>query len=369
MNSGINNDTYISITNGSSTKDLLKLSIIVPVYNVESYIRDCLNSIFRQNLKEDEFEVIIINDGTEDNSMIVIADIISLHHNIIIVNQENQGSSVAWNKGIAIANGEYILFVDADDLLIERRLKLLLQKAIETKADIIVPEFIEIDDEDITESMVAFLTDHHHPLSFQETTGEEMLLMDLHPSECFVWRKLYKKEFLVQNHLSFVPGIHFQDIPFTTECYIVAGKCFKASQLFYIYRKRIYPVTREFRVKKSCENTIAIAKTWELIPRYQLIGAIKEKLQDNVFTNFVNFSIRVSRISKDFKEREFVFNRLRENAPDLYFSNNVMQKFVSYLFWHYPLFYNYVNFYYVRIYIDIIRNIYYRVKYKISQFY
>ena len=350
-------------------KEGLKLSIIVPVYNVENYVRDCFNSIFRQKLNDDDFEVIIINDGTEDNSMTVIADIISQHHNIIIVNQENQGSSVAWNKGIEIANGEYILLVDADDLLIERRLKLLLQKAIETKADIIVPEFIEIVDEDITESKVALLTAAHHPLSFQETTGEKMFLIDLHPSECFVWRKLYKKEFLIKNHLSFVPGIHFQDIPFTTECYIVAKKCYKASQLFYIYRKRNVPVTHEFRFNKSCENTIAIAKTWELISRYQLTGVIKEKLQDNVFVNFTNFTQRVSLLSNDFNERESIYNRLREIAPDLYFTNSVRQKFISYLFWHYPMLYNYVNFLYARVYEDKIRTLYYRIKYKLSQYF
>ena len=350
-------------------KDGIKLSIIVPVYNVENYIRDCFNSIFRQKLNDEDFEVVIINDGTEDNSMTVIADFISQHHNIIIVNQDNQGSSVAWNKGIAIAHGEYILFVDADDLLIERRLKLLLEKAVETKADIVVPEFIEVDDKELTESKISLLTNSHHPLSFQKTTGTEMFLMDLHPSECFVWRKLYKKDFLIQNHLSFVPGIHFQDIPFTTECYIVAGKCFKASQLLYIYRKRNVSVTHEFRFNKSCENTIAIAKTWELISRYQLTGVVKEKLQDNVFTNFYNFSIRVSLLSNDFKEREIIYNRLRDVVPDLYFTNNVRQKFFSYLFWHYPMLYNYVNYYYVKIYEDKIRIIYYRLKYKLSQFY
>lgn len=350
-------------------KEGLKLSIIVPVYNVEKYIRACLKSIFKQALNDDDFEVIIINDGTEDNSISVIVDLISQHHNIIIVNQENQGSSVAWNKGVAIANGEYILFVDADDLLIERRLKLLLQKAIETKADIIIPEFIEIADEDITESKVALLTASHHPLSFQEVTGEELFLMNHHPSECFVWRKLYKKEFLIQNHLSFVPGIHFQDIPFTTECYLVARKCFIASQLFYIYRKRICPTTYELRFNKSCENTIAIAKTWELLSRYQLTGTIKEKLQDNVFSNFSNFSIRVSLLSKDFKEREIVFSRLRENVPDLYFTNSVRQKFTSFIFWHFPMLYNYVNFLYARIFEDKIRTFYYRLGYKLSHYF
>ena len=229
--------------------------------------------------------------------------------------------------------------------------------------------FIEIVDEDITESKVALLTASHHPLSFHEVTGVELFLMNLHPSECFVWRKLYKKDFLIQNRLSFVPDIHFQDIPFTTECYIVAGKCYKTSQLFYIYRKRNVPVTHEFRFKKSCENTIAIAKTWELISRYQLTGKIKEKLQDNVFSNFSNFSIRVSLLSKDFKEREIIFSRLRENVPDLYFTNSVRQKFTSFIFWHFPMLYNYVNFLYARIFEDKIRTFYYRLRYKLSHYF
>ena len=237
--------------------------------------------------------------------------------------------------------------------MIEKRLKLLLEKAIETKVDLVVPDFIEIDEEDLAESKVALLATSHHPL----------------PSQCFVWRTLYKKKFLIQNHLSFVPGIHFQDIPFTSECYIVAKRCIKASQILYIYRKRNVPVTHDFKFNKSCENTIAIAKTWELISRYQLTGIIKEKLQENVFTNFTNFSIRVSLLSKDFKEREMVFNRLRENAPDLYFTNNMRQKFISYLFWHYPMFYNYVNYYYTKIYADKIRTFYYRLKYKMSLYF
>ena len=348
-------------------KEKLKLSIIVTVYNVENYIRDCLNSIFRQGLNEDVFEVIIINDGTKDNSMIVITDFIAQHHNIIIVNQENQGSSVAWNNGITIAKGEYILLVDADDLLIEGRLRPLLEKSFETKADLVVPDFLEIVDEEITESKIALLTSTHQDLSFQEKTGKELYLKDLHPSQCFVWRTLYKKEFLIQNHLSFVPNIHFQDIPFTTECYIVANKCIKSSLLFYIYRKRHVPVTYEYSINKDIENTIAIAKTWELKSRYGLTGEIRVKLQDNVFTNFTNFSRRVFNHSKDFKERELVFNRLKENAPDLYFNNSKKQRFISYLFWHYPIFYNYIFYYYARIIDNKILPFYRRIYYKKSE--
>lgn len=101
----------------------LQLSIIVPVYNVEKYIRACIESIFKQGLDEDTFEVIIVNDGTKDRSMEVIQDIIDQHKNITVINQENQGLSMARNNGMAIARGEYLLMPDSDDLLVENSVK------------------------------------------------------------------------------------------------------------------------------------------------------------------------------------------------------------------------------------------------------
>ena len=326
-----------------------RLSIIIAIYNVENYVHQCLDSIFRQGLDENDFEVIIINDGTEDNSINVITDIVNQHQNITIINQENQGSSIAWNNGIDIANGEFILIVDADDLLIERRLKPLLEKAMETKADIVVANFIELDDEKITETMLSHLNSRAMDVLYQEKTGHELFLEDLHPSQCYVWRKLYKRSFLKEKHLTFVPGILFQDIPFTNECYLIAGKCIKATQPLYIYRKRNLAVTYAYSVKKGLDNTIAIAKTWELLSRYPLSGKIKEKLQNNVFNNFINFSRRVSRLSKDYKERESIYEHLRQNAPNMHFKNNMKQALISFLFWHSATLYNYASYYYVRI--------------------
>ena len=102
---------------------MTKLSIIIPVYNVEKYIRPCMESIFRQGLDEDDYEVIIVNDGTPDKSMEVIEDIIAAHANITVINQKNLSLSVARNNGIAAAKGEYILMPDSDDFLIENSLK------------------------------------------------------------------------------------------------------------------------------------------------------------------------------------------------------------------------------------------------------
>ena len=126
---------------------MTKLSIIVPVYNVEKYIRPCIESIFRQGLDDADYEVIIVNDGTKDRSMEMIADIIAAHQNIAVINQENQGLSVARNNGIKVAKGEYILMPDPDDLLIENSLKPLLEKALETKVDLVVADFLTMTDE------------------------------------------------------------------------------------------------------------------------------------------------------------------------------------------------------------------------------
>ena len=127
----------------------MDLSIIVPVYQVEKYIRPCIESIFMQGLDEKRFEVIIVNDGTKDRSMEVIADIINQHKNIIVINQKNESLSVARNKGIAIAKGEYILMPDSDDFLVEYSLPPILDKALETKVDLVVADFLMIENKDI----------------------------------------------------------------------------------------------------------------------------------------------------------------------------------------------------------------------------
>ena len=87
-----------------------KFSIIIPVYNVENYIKKCLDSVFAQT--EKDYEVIVVNDGTKDNSMDIVKN-----YDVKIVNQKNQGLSEARNTGLKNAKGEYILFLDSDDYI------------------------------------------------------------------------------------------------------------------------------------------------------------------------------------------------------------------------------------------------------------
>src|SRR5690606_24149359 len=97
---------------------MLRLSIIIPMYNVEPYIERCLSSLQDQDIPMEEYEIICINDGSPDNSREVVIRFQRQNKNIILIDQSNQGVSKARNNGINVARGKYLLFVDPDDYII-----------------------------------------------------------------------------------------------------------------------------------------------------------------------------------------------------------------------------------------------------------
>lgn len=316
------------------------LSIIVPVYNVEKYIRSCMESIFRQNLDESIFEVIIVNDGTPDHSMEMIQDIIDQHPNISVINQENLSLSVARNNGIAKAKGEYILMPDSDDLLIDNSLQPLVEAAIVSKADLIVADFLEMTDEEIDANKVIPQKEWH----VEEKSGERLFLEDLNPYQCYVWRTLYRREFLINKQLTFVPGIRYQDVPFTHECYIKARKCLRVKWLLNIYRKGHESATYSFDRRKAHDFCIAIAETWKLTKRKNSVE-IQKKLKNDVY---ISFSFLICLISYSFREdavRIGVLYFLKQQVPDLYFKNGFVQNVTYILYKYMPHLFIEINYY------------------------
>lgn len=95
----------------------MKLSIIVPMYNVEQYIEKCLKSLLNQDLSRDDYEILIINDGSKDRSKHIVNEYMKNNKNIRMINQKNGGQSKARNTGIDNAKGEYLFFVDSDDYI------------------------------------------------------------------------------------------------------------------------------------------------------------------------------------------------------------------------------------------------------------
>lgn len=319
----------------------MDLSIIVPVYNVEKYVRACIESIFKQGLDESRFEVIIVNDGSTDRSMEVIADIVEQHKNITVFNQENQSLSVARNKGIFLANGEYIFMPDSDDFLIENSLPPLLDKALETKADLVVADFLVIEDKD----MANFKGVEQKEFSVQEKTGQQLYMDHLNPYQCYVWRTLYRRQYLHDIRVSFIRGINYQDVPFTHRCYLNAQRCLKASWLLYVYRKnRPGAATTRFTVEKSRSYCIAMAATWNLRDIMGLASATLYKLEEDVFTSFSMMVYHTIFKLRNREERHQVMDILKFEAPQLNFTHGFKQKLTTYMLRHNP--YLYIDIYY-----------------------
>ena len=316
----------------------MKLSIIVPIYNVEQYILECVQSVYRQALTENDFELILVNDGTQDNSFGVIKDIIHQHTNIIVVEQSNQGLSAARNTGLLYAKGDYILFLDSDDLLIDNTIPSLLALS-EKMPDLIVAGFKKMNNDEIHN----FMAPSQDRIIVEEKSGEELFLRDLNPQQCYVWRTLYKKEFLDNNNLKFIRDIYFEDVPFTTECYLKARRCVKTSQIFYIYRQRVDSIVSTLNIKKIFDFNTVLARLWEMKRISDLSAEQEAKLMDILF---VTFSISIWYVSHDnvlLKQRKDIVRDLENKIPDISFTNGLKQKIISCFYRIAPCTYIYIR--------------------------
>jgi glycosyltransferase involved in cell wall biosynthesis len=309
----------------------IKLSIIVPVYNVEEYIHPCVESIFKQGLDESTYEVILVNDGTKDNSFGVIEDIVNSHSNILIVEQKNQGLSAARNTGMTKASGDYILFLDSDDLLIENTLGKLTAELNSSSPDILYAGFVKMTNEEIdTRKMVA-----QEECICRETTGRKGFLEDYNARECYSWRAFYKRTFLEEKHLRFIPGIYFEDVPFTTECHLVAGKCIRTDYTFYIYRQRPGSIVSAINKKKVMDFNYVIARLWEL-RRKKLTPPEDKQLIEAIFITFSLEMWYIAHTPELYADRKEIIADLKEKVPNLSFRGSMKRWIKSFLFKHAP---------------------------------
>lgn len=181
----------------------MKLSIVVPVYNVEKYVRKCVLSIISQddNLFKD-IELIIVNDGTKDKSIEQIQDLVDKYDNIMLINQENLSLSVARNNGMAKAKGDYVWFVDSDDWLSKDALKILMPH-LDNVNDIITIAYTKVTESEETVEGVSF--NEIKTLSGKDTFRQRCVFGTM------AQRGIYRKKFLTKNSLTFMPGVYNQD--------------------------------------------------------------------------------------------------------------------------------------------------------------
>ena len=309
---------------------MLDLSILVPVYKVEKYILPFFESIFQQGLSDDRYEIIVVNDGTPDRSMEVVADLLEEHDNITIIHQENQGLSVARNVALDRAVGEYVLFLDSDDLLAKGSLPILLEKAIETKVDMVVADFITFKDSEI--SVIQQQPLGPESVTWEETSGRELFMSELGYGRLCVWHRLHRREFLIKNHIRFIPGIYSQDMPFSHECLYQAERCLKTNLVLNLYRKWEGATTCNFTRKYISDWIIAYSKSWVYDKKGGLTPQQYWMYKRWMWIRFHDFINRVVLRVPSFSERLGIIDEFAKANPDFKFSSDRVQRITTLLF-------------------------------------
>jgi len=220
-----------------------KVSLIVAAYNIEKYIKKCLQSLINQTLLN--IEIIVVNDGSTDNTLKEINRMEEVDDRIKIINQTNKGVMRAREVGFERAKGEYLLFVDGDDWLAENAIEVLYEKAKQNDYDIVCYKFYFTDGFEIKKSSTK-------KINYDMLVGDRFLKMimtsKINPS---LWSKLIKRDFIVENKIIFPNGIaKAQDLAFSCSLGIHNPKgCLIDKYLYYYFTSRNTSVTNSISPK------------------------------------------------------------------------------------------------------------------------
>ena len=292
-----------------------KVSIIVPLYNVEKYIAQCIESILNQHFKN--FELIIINDGSSDSSVDIVQQYVKKDTRIILINQENSGVSATRNNGLRRATGKYVVFIDADDFVAPDFLDYMLELSDQYDSDFCFSQnaFTKIDEEQIE-------SDDIHTLSSDQAIA--LLLSPRVIVGC--WNKIYRRSFLVENDLHFSTSLFYgEGLNFITRVADKANSiCVGDRKVYYYRRNNETSATTSFNIEKMRNGETALDRI------RQEIDSDSQEIRDMFCLHKALFSLGAitrilnNRVKKLYKSDYLRWRKmLRENTRKISFSKNV----------------------------------------------
>ncbi len=292
------------------------ISIIVPIYNAEKYIKKCVDSLINQTKKELEF--ILVNDGSTDKT----EEIIKRYKDkrIKYFKNKNQGIGKTRNFGLTKATGNYIMFLDSDDYLKTTACEELYEKALTSKAEVVVCDFYKVYDDGREEKV--------NLPSFKTSKLKENpnILIDINLSP---WNKLYKAKLIKDNNITFVEKLKYEDAPFVAEALDKANKIAKLDSYlnYYVIHGNSETTVRDKRIFDILEIVDIIRKYFK---NKTYMGDVVDKLTVRTLTNY-NIQQRNQKDKKvgmEFIDTSFAY--LKKEVPDFknkkYFINRSLLK-------------------------------------------
>lgn len=280
-----------------------KVSIIVPVYNVEKYLPKCLESLINQTF--DDIEIICVNDGSPDNSAVILQDFAARDSRIKVITKENGGLFSARHEGLKHVNGRYVIFVDSDDWVSERLVEACLNSAEKDNPDVVVYGAFSVREKDGVVSISRGGYDYSKiPAKFNTK--------NIFKFPATAWSKMYSFEFLRQNNIKFQEIKNGEDQLFFIHAMLLAKKIVTVKENLYYYIK-------------SREGAItAVKKKTSLSPIFNCYGIDKLLEELNLPDKYKMFII-----SKYFKKSLSWYSKCSEElAEDFYNETVSLQKYL-----------------------------------------
>ena len=260
------------------------VSVIIPIYNMENYLKQCLDSVLEQSLQD--IEIICINDGSSDNSLSILEEYQKEHKILKVINQKNQGVSVSRNNGIKEAKGEFIAFMDPDDYYLDEKvLEDLYRSAKQEGVKICGGSFSEDHGNWIRKEFQGI----YEKYTFNK---DEMIEYKNYQFDYGYHRFIYNREMLINENIMFPEYIRFQDPPFFVKAMIHAKRFYALKRVSYCYRwghqKINWNEKRAKHVLLGLIDNLELAKGYQLKELYKLtVKRILEEYKE-VFINNLN---------------------------------------------------------------------------------
>lgn len=255
---------------------LKKITAVIPVYNVQDYLEQCLDSICNQTEQFDE--VILVNDGSTDNSLQICEKYCNKYRNIRLINQKNEGVAEARNVGISATKGEYIVFIDSDDYIMDNMVQVLKREIAEMSYDVLFFGASVKCELSNREPETYYIRDNS--LCEMDMNGVEFFVKSF-PTNYIVspCLAIYRREFLEDNKLCFEKGIYFEDNDFCLRVCMKAKKVKVINKNLYIRRYHSGSIMTGTISSKKCEDLIRVNELiWEALEQSELDIKYKIKL-------------------------------------------------------------------------------------------
>lgn len=265
-----------------------KISVVVPVYNVEKYLKECIESILTQTL--DDLEVICVNDGSTDNSLEILNDFAKQDKRVIVINKANSGYGNTMNMGLNAATGEYVGIIESDDFADKNMFQDLYKLAKEYDADIVKGDWYNY------YSAKNFARKNNRISSakaFKLTNAkQDKSLLRINPS---VWSAIYKRDFLNKNNIRFLetPGASYQDLGFTFKVFATAERVILTDKAYLYYRQDNMnsSVKSKTKVYCVCDEYTEIDKFLDERPDLKKEFKVQEEIIR--YTAYVSSALRI----------------------------------------------------------------------------